>query len=105
MPSFNEAHFNRSSYLAIASNDRAVRVFNVKSNAGHVTLELLHKLQDNVARTPWNGITWSKNGDYVVGGTPVQIALSAHMYNVQYRGRQQSVSHHLHLGQRYRPSR
>lgn len=55
-------------HLAIASNDRIVRTFDVITSSEEITLDLVHKLQDSVARTQWNGITWSKSGDYIVGG-------------------------------------
>ncbi|KAF8305481.1 COMPASS complex protein [Clavulina sp. PMI_390] len=55
-------------HLAMASNDRTVRTFEVQSRGDGVVVEAIHKLQDNVAKMPWNGVTWSKNGDRIVGG-------------------------------------
>lgn len=59
-------------YLAMSSNDRVVRVYEVS----HYPLEMeaLHKLQDKVGRTQWNGISWSGNGEYVIGGMSLRSA-------------------------------
>lgn len=34
---------------------------------------VLHELADRVNRTAWNGVTWSKTGDYVVGGKQIFV--------------------------------
>lgn len=77
------------SALATNSNDRVIRVFSLhasppdqgsdadedvamtppESRPPRVPyFELRHKFQDLVNKTPWNGIGFSRDGEYVIGG-------------------------------------
>ncbi|CAE6449722.1 unnamed protein product [Rhizoctonia solani] len=53
-------------YLIVNSNDRIVRVLEITSQT--YDLELLHMFSDPISKTPWNGICFSGDGEYVVAG-------------------------------------
>lgn len=76
--------------FAIASNDHVVRPVEFERPANneyphlraqtpdddeeeHTIFTVLHELADRVNRTAWNGVTWSKTGDYVVGGKQTHL--------------------------------
>jgi len=66
-------------YVATNSNDRVVRVFEV--DEATQTLELLHRIQDMVGRTPWNGISWSGDGEYVIAGAAHKAAHTIYIWD------------------------
>ncbi|GAB1518792.1 chromatin binding protein [Rhizoctonia solani] len=57
---------NSGRYLIVNSNDRIVRVLEITSQT--YDLELLHMFSDPISKTPWNGICFSGDGEYVVAG-------------------------------------
>lgn len=59
--------------LVTNSIDRSVRVLSVTPSLpsdprSEVTLEVLHRFQDSIDRTPWCGVGFSGDGEYVIGG-------------------------------------
>lgn len=58
--------------LVINSADRSLRVMTVLPTDPKVPREVevtpLHKFLDLINRTPWNGIGFSGDGDFVIGG-------------------------------------
>ncbi|CAE6539861.1 unnamed protein product [Rhizoctonia solani] len=57
---------NSGKYLIVNSNDRIVRVLEITTQT--YDLELLHMFSDPINKTPWNGICFSGDGEYVVAG-------------------------------------
>ncbi|KAG8681302.1 chromatin binding protein [Ceratobasidium sp. 394] len=53
-------------YLIVNSNDRMIRVLEIAAQT--YDLELLHMFSDPISKTPWNGICFSGDGEYVVAG-------------------------------------
>ncbi|KAB5594207.1 Retinoblastoma-binding protein 5 [Ceratobasidium theobromae] len=53
-------------YLIVNSNDRIIRVLEITAQS--YDLELLHMFSDPISKTPWNGICFSGDGEYVVAG-------------------------------------
>ncbi|ELU43117.1 Set1 complex component swd1 [Rhizoctonia solani AG-1 IA] len=56
----------RAITVEVNSNDRIVRVLEITSQT--YDLELLHMFSDPISKTPWNGICFSGDGEYVVAG-------------------------------------
>ncbi|KAF9520982.1 hypothetical protein BS47DRAFT_1310964 [Hydnum rufescens UP504] len=72
--------FDRSGRrLAMSSNDRIVRTYEVSYSP--LTMEPLHKLQDKIGRTQWNGISWSGNGEYIIGGAALKAAHTIYVWD------------------------
>lgn len=95
----------RQRFLATASGDRSVRVFTIDRTPNGAELELKHTLRDNVARVPWNGIVWNKDGSYIVGGTVMSFRLQdllSLLKTMLCRIGPQGLSYYLYLGSRYR---
>lgn len=76
------------SSLVVNSNDRSVRVLNLvplewdsdEEEPEILTreqkipiLELQHRFQDLVNKTPWNGCGFSRDGEYIIGGKSCNI--------------------------------
>ncbi|EPQ32340.1 uncharacterized protein PFL1_00536 [Pseudozyma flocculosa PF-1] len=96
-----ELAFDRSGkHLVVNTNDRAVRILNVVTSLRSVDarddgdaalaakrrkvdteLVVLHKYQDLVNRTPWNGIGFSGDSDYVVGGAAHKAAHNVYIWD------------------------
>ncbi|QRV76276.1 retinoblastoma-binding protein 5 [Ceratobasidium sp. AG-Ba] len=57
---------NSGRYLIVNSNDRMIRVLEIAAQT--YDLELLHMFSDPISKTPWNGICFSGDGEYVVAG-------------------------------------
>ncbi|KAN0066185.1 chromatin binding protein [Thecaphora frezii] len=98
-------------HLVVNTNDRAVRILNVvtsvrsreeasrdatatdtsavgavvavaaKRRKVETELVMLHKYQDLVNRTPWNGIGFSGDSDYVVGGAAHKAAHNVYIWD------------------------
>lgn len=73
-------YFDPLRHLAFSANDRIVRVYEHTASPTLV-LEPLHRLQDIVGRTPWNGIAWSGNGEYVIGGAASKAAHTIYVWD------------------------
>ena len=56
----------RGTALVINASDRCIRVYTIDATNGPLILH--HKFQDLINRTPWNGCSFSKDGDYVCAG-------------------------------------
>ncbi|KAL7414747.1 WD40-repeat-containing domain protein, partial [Mrakia frigida] len=58
--------------IVINSSDRAVRVLAIAPHPddpeGDIEVTPLHRFQDLINRTPWNGVGFSGDGEYVIGG-------------------------------------
>ena len=60
-------------YLVTNSTDRTVRMHTIAAdtdldNLGGIVVTPVHKFQDLINRSPWNGIGFSGDGEYVIGG-------------------------------------
>jgi len=72
--------FDRSGrYLIVNSNDRIIRVLEM-TNAQY-DFELLHQFSDPINRTPWNGICFSSDGEYVVAGAGSKMGHTIYIWD------------------------
>ncbi|WFD31838.1 chromatin binding protein [Malassezia sp. CBS 17886] len=57
-------------HLVVNMNDRTLRTLSVMARGGHCspTFTAQHKFQDLVGRTPWSGVAFSSDAEYVMGG-------------------------------------
>lgn len=80
-----EIAFDRSGRnLVVNSNDRSIRVVAVETSHTpklHVQLHVVHRFQDLVNRTPWNGIGFSGDGEYVYAGAAHQAAHNVYIWD------------------------
>ncbi|CED82927.1 WD40 repeat protein [Phaffia rhodozyma] len=72
--------------LVINSSDRAVRVLSVapvypEDPRSVFRVELLHRFQDTINRTPWCGVGFSGDGEYVFGGAGHRISHDIYIWD------------------------
>jgi COMPASS component SWD1 len=72
--------------LVTNSNDRSVRLFSFttvkqQGRTPDVKIALLHRLQDLVNRTPWYGVGFSGDGEYVFGGATHKAAHNIYIWD------------------------
>lgn len=72
--------------LVANSNDRAVRLYSylVRRNdddSVNVSVALQHRFQDLVNRTPWHGVGFSGDGEYVFGGATHKAAHNIYIWD------------------------
>ena len=63
----------------VNTNDRAVRILSVTRSGRE--LGVVHKFQDLVNRTPWNGVGFSGDSEYVVGGAAHKAAHNIYVWD------------------------
>lgn len=82
--------------------DRTVRVFAIgNSENGEIEIELLHRLQDPIQKSPWNAVSFSGDGEYVLAGQclSITIARSAHGHcGTLFRFREHRFAQLIHMG-------
>ncbi|KAG9015956.1 chromatin binding protein [Tulasnella sp. 427] len=63
--------FDRTgNHLVLNSTERIVRAYAIETKPeGDFNLQLLHKLQDPIQRSPWVGVSFSGDGEYVLAGS------------------------------------
>jgi hypothetical protein len=71
-------------YVVVNSHDRAVRVLSIsRSDDGdELAIAPLHRFQDLVNRTPWNGVGCSGNGEYAMAGSGSKISHDVYIWNL-----------------------
>ncbi|KAG8942993.1 chromatin binding protein [Tulasnella sp. 424] len=69
--SIKHMEFDRAgNYLVLNSTERIVRAYSIDPDSeDKPTLTLLHKLQDPIQRSPWMGVSFSGDGEYVLAGS------------------------------------
>lgn len=69
-------------HLVVNLNDRTLRTFSVhRPQDAPPTLSPRHKFQDLVGRTPWSGIGFSGDGEYVMGGAAHGTAHNIYLWD------------------------
>lgn len=69
------------------SNDRAIRLFSVVVQRRHegeneeISVTPLYRFQDQVNRTPWIGIGFSGDGEYVFGGAAHKVSHDIYIWD------------------------
>ena len=66
-----EMHLDaQGKHMVVNLNDRTVRTFNIAFDTWGTPIDLIptHKFQDMVGRTPWSGVGFSQDSEYVMGG-------------------------------------
>ncbi|PWN90234.1 WD40 repeat-like protein [Acaromyces ingoldii] len=82
-----ELAFDRLGRTLVAnSNDRAIRLFSVMVNRqsgdrDEISMTPLFRFQDQVNRTPWIGIGFSGDGEYVFGGAAHKISHDIYIWD------------------------
>lgn len=66
-------------HLVVNMNDRTIRTFGVEG-AGP-TFVPQHKFQDLVGRTPWSGVSFSADSEYVMGGSAHSTTHKMYMWD------------------------
>lgn len=82
--SIRQLAFDPSGRHLIANlNDRTLRTLSVADSADGAPLALTarHKFQDLVGRTPWSGIAFSGDGEYVMGGAAHDAAHNIYLWD------------------------
>ncbi|KAG8886706.1 chromatin binding protein, partial [Tulasnella sp. 403] len=69
--SIKHMEFDRAgNFLVLNSTERIVRVYAIsRSDDGKPELELLQKLQDPIQKSPWNAVSFSGDGEYILAGS------------------------------------
>lgn len=69
-------------HLVLNMNDRTIRTFSVMEEVdGTFTFVPEHKFQDLVGRTPWSGIAFSSDAEYVMGGAAHDAAHNIYVWD------------------------
>lgn len=84
-----EMAFDRSGRsIVVNSNDRSIRVVAIdvpppsaSSSSTEISISTVHRFQDLVNRTPWNGIGFSGDGEYVYAGAAHQAAHNLYIWD------------------------
>lgn len=73
----------RSQNLGLAMNDRTIRTFTMYQEKPRTppTFASKHKFQDIVGRTPWNGVSFSSDSEYVMGGASQDTAHNVYIWD------------------------
>lgn len=71
-------------YLVVNSHDRAVRVLSIShsDDGDELAVVPLHRFQDLVNRTPWDGVGCSGNGEYAMAGSGSKISHDIYIWNL-----------------------
>ncbi|SHO79371.1 Similar to S.cerevisiae protein SWD1 (Subunit of the COMPASS (Set1C) complex) [Malassezia sympodialis ATCC 42132] len=64
-------------------NDRSVRTFSVVNTESGIPPEFVarHKFQDLIGRTPWSGVAFSSDSEYVMGGAAQSTAHNVYIWD------------------------
>lgn len=81
-----EIAFDRSGRgLVVNSNDRSIRVLSVEVDPSDslptLRLAVIHRFVDQVNRTPWSGIGFSGDGEYVYAGAAHKAAHNVYIWD------------------------
>lgn len=68
-------------HLAANLNDRTVRTLDVAMRDAPPRFVARHKFQDMVSRTPWSGVGFSHDGEYVMGGAAQDAAHHIYLWD------------------------
>lgn len=72
--------------LVVNSNDRSIRIVSISISAQaadvpQISMQVVHRFQDLVNRTPWNGIGFSGDGEYVYAGAAHKAAHNVYVWD------------------------
>lgn len=69
--------------LVLNLNDRSVRTFTVveAETGSPPAFVLKHKFQDMIGRTPWSGVAFSSDSEYVMGGAAQNTAHNVYIWD------------------------
>ncbi|KAJ3023968.1 chromatin binding protein [Thoreauomyces humboldtii] len=74
-------HLRQTRDLVVNANDKSIRVFTVREEAGEILLENEQRFLDSVNPLPWAQATFSADGEFVLGGSDVKYAHRIYMWN------------------------
>lgn len=66
-------------HLIVNSNDRIIRVLEIDTQT--YDFGLLHMFSDPISKTPWNGVCFSGDGEYVVAGAGHKAGHSVYIWD------------------------
>jgi len=69
--------------MVVNLNDRSVRTFTVSEPGSDSPPEFVakHKFQDMISRTPWSGVAFSSDSEYVMGGAAQNTAHNVYIWD------------------------
>lgn len=81
--SIRQIALDRSGRSAVVnSNDRSIRVISLaQQTPSSLQLAVTHRFQDQVNRTPWSGIGFSGDGEYVYAGAAHKAAHNVYIWD------------------------